>query len=233
MQIAQTSTINDVNAAASQNAATNQAAGQALAGATLDMNAFLTLFLTQLKYQDPTNPMQSYELASQLAQFSSVEQLTTANSNLVKLQSSIQALNNAQMVDLIGKRVTGQASTLQVTSGNVSTANYEIGSDGNVTIKIYDAQDSLVRTMNVGAQAAGKYQVNWDGLNDAGKKVSDGAYKAKVEAVDGKGNQLDVTTTISGVVYSFRLEQGSPYLVLDGPDGTKLPISEIVEVTPS
>ena len=47
---------------------------------TLNMNSFLTMFLAQLQNQDPTNPMQSYELASQLAQFTTVQQLSQATS---------------------------------------------------------------------------------------------------------------------------------------------------------
>ncbi len=202
-------------------------------GYNLDMNAFLTLFLAQLKYQDPTNPMQSYELAAQLAQFSSVEQLNKVNSNLTQLQTSLASLGNAQMVDLIGKKVVGQASTLQIASGNVSSANYQLGASGTVTVKIYDANNNLVRTINVGSQDAGTYSVNWDGRNDSGTKLGDGTYTFKVEAVDAKSNALDVTTTVSGTVYSYRLDQGTAYLILNGAEGIKLPTSDVIEVLPS
>jgi flagellar basal-body rod modification protein FlgD len=234
MSIMATQGTNDVGAASNQSTAGTQGTGQTSSTGKLDMNAFLTMFLTQLKYQDPTNPLQSYELAAQLAQFSSVEKLTDANSNLVKLQSYLSSLNNAEMVGLVGKHVVGQASTLQVTSGKATTADYQLNAPASsVSVKIYDENDTLVRTTSMGAQAAGKYQVNWDGCDDAGKKVSDGSYSFKIEAVDGKGNQLDVTSTISGLVYSFRLEQGNAYLILNGPDGIKLPAGDILEVTAS
>jgi flagellar basal-body rod modification protein FlgD len=115
----------------------------------------------------------------------------------------------------------------------VSSADYQLGASGTVAVKIYDANNNLVRTVNVGSQDAGKYSVNWDGRNDSGTKVGDGTYSFKVEAVDGKGNALDVTTTISGTVYSYRLDQGTAYLILNGPDGIKLPTGDIIEVSPS
>jgi flagellar basal-body rod modification protein FlgD len=225
---------NGLSAASNQSTASTQGTGQTSSTGKLDMNAFLTMFLTQLKYQDPTNPLESYELAAQLAQFSSVEKLTEANSNLVDLQSYLSSLNNAEMVGLVGKHVVGQASTLQVSSGKATTADYQLDVPANnVSVKIYDENNALVRTMSMGAQAAGKYQINWDGCNDAGKNVSDGLYSFKLEAVDGNGNQLDVTPTISGLVYSFRLEQGNAYLILNGPGGIKLLAGDVMEVSAS
>jgi flagellar basal-body rod modification protein FlgD len=224
---------NDVSTASSQYPASAQGSGQSSSTSKLDMNAFLTMFLTQLKYQDPTNPLESYELAAQLAQFSSVEKLTEVNSNMVKLQSYLMSLNNAQMVEMVGKQVVGRSNTLQVASGKSCSANYQLDVPAKVSVKIYDENNALVRTMNVGSKSAGKYQIDWDGCNDAGKKVNDGLYTFRLDAVDGNGNQLDITTTVSGLVYSFRLEQGSAYLILNGPDGIKIPAGDVIEVTAS
>lgn len=233
MSMVTSTATNEVNAASYQNTAASEGSAQIFGKNQLDMKAFLTMFITQLQYQDPTNPMQSYELASQLAQFSSVEQLNQANSNLVKLQSAVAAQSNAQMIQLIGKQVIGQANTLQVASGKATAAEYQVETPGNVTIKIYDQNQNLVRTMSVGTQSAGKYSVAWDARDDSGAQVGDGNYRAKIEAVDGNGNALDVATTVSGTVYSYRLEQGTPYLILNGPDGIRLPISDIIGVMAS
>jgi flagellar basal-body rod modification protein FlgD len=196
----------------------------------LGMNSFLTMFTTQLKYQDPTNPLQSHELAAQLAQFSSVEKLTELNTNLKEVKSHLASLTNAQMINLIGKEVTGLNGTLQANDGKVSSASYQLDAPAVATVKIYDEDGVLVRTISMGPQAAGRYEVKWDGRNDAGKKVADGSYSSKVEAVDGEGKKFDIKATIHGTVYSFRLEEGVPYLILNGSDGIKLPISEVQEV---
>jgi flagellar basal-body rod modification protein FlgD len=196
----------------------------------LGMNSFLTMFTTQLKYQDPTNPLQSHELAAQLAQFSSVEKLTELNTNMKEVQSYLASLTNAQMINLIGKEVTGLNGTLQVKDGEVTGASYKLDAAADATVKIYDEDGVLVRTIKLGPQDTGSHEIRWDGRNDAGEKVGNGYYTAKVEAVDGNGNKLDIKPTIHGTVYSFRLEQGIPYLILNGPDGIKLPISEVQEV---
>lgn len=216
--------------AVSEASTLNSADGSISSAGKLDMNAFLTMFTTQLKYQDPTNPLESYELAAQLAQFSTVEKLTEANKNLVTLQSYLASINNAQMVEMIGRTVVGNSNTITVDAGKVSDLKYELSTSGEVTIKISDAEGKLVRTIKVGAQDAGKHSFTWDGKNDAGETVSSGKYTAEVSLLDANGNTTEVETTVEGKVYSFRLEEGLPYLILGGSNGIALPISQILEV---
>jgi flagellar basal-body rod modification protein FlgD len=197
----------------------------------LGMGNFLTLFTTQLKYQDPSSPLQSHELAAQLAQFSTVEQLTTLNTNMKEVQAYLASISNAQMINLIGKEVVGTDSTLRLTDGKISNASYETAAPADVTVSIYNEDGVLVRTISAGQQAAGKHQVTWDGRNNTGQKLANGNYTFKVEAVGADGNQVDVKSTIRGTVYSFRLEDGIPYLVLGGADGIKLPVNEVQEIT--
>ena len=66
---------------------------------------FLRLFVTQLKFQDPLNPMDSAGFTAQLAQFSSLEQLTNINDGMKSLLLSQNSLQNALVTGLIGKRV--------------------------------------------------------------------------------------------------------------------------------
>jgi len=231
MSVPTVTATNDTTAASSIATAKNND----IFSSKLDGNAFLTLFLTQLQYQDPTNPMESYEMAAQLAQFSSVEKLAGIGASLEELRSSIASLANAQMIDLIGKQVVAQANTLQVTGGTASNAAYsfdlDAGSTGNVTIAIADENGNIVRTKALTSQAGGEYRVDWDGLDDAGNKVPDGPYTFAVKATDSGGNALNVTSTITGTAYSYRLDATTPYLVLDGPDGVKVPIGNLTEIT--
>lgn len=197
---------------------------------TFDMNSFLTMFTTQLKYQDPTNPLESYELAAQLAQFSTVEQLTQINSQLEEQEVILTAINNAQMVDILGNDVVGSDDTIQLKDGQISRGHYELADSATVTVKIYNDQDQLVRTMSVGAQEAGRYDVQWDGRSDAGEEMGDGNYYFDIEAVDAEGISVDVTETISGRASALRMEDGVAYLLLNSADGVKLPISAVIEV---
>lgn len=196
----------------------------------LGMDAFLTMFTTQLKNQDPTNPLQSYELAAQLAQFSSVERLTRMNSNLEEIQSYLASLNNSMMMGMIGRQVTGESDSIQVSDGGISKGGYTLDAACDVTVKILDDNGSLVRTINVGAQQAGSHDVSWDGRDGSGRRMPSGTYHFQVEAVDSSGRVLDVKTTVSGTVYSLRLEEGIPSLVLGGANGVKLAINQVTEI---
>jgi flagellar basal-body rod modification protein FlgD len=221
MSVPAISTANQINTTTSQPTFAKQ----------LDMNAFLRMFTTQLQYQDPSNPLESYELAAQLAQFSSVEKLTEMNQNLTRLGSYLNSINNSQMVNFLGRDVVGSSDSLLLTEGQISKAHYQLERSGTVTIKIYDQAGQVIRTMAVGNQAVGTYDVQWDGRNDQGEEVPDGSYKFAVEAVDESGYALEVPTTVSGKVVACRMEDGVAYLLLDSPNGLKLPLGAIINVT--
>jgi flagellar basal-body rod modification protein FlgD len=198
---------------------------------TLDMNAFMRMFTTQLKYQDPTNPLESYELAAQLAQFSSVEKLTDISAKLEEQQQYLVSLTNAQMVQMIGKEVIGAYDGIHVGDDGVSKGYYELPSQAaNVTVKIYSESGALVRTLNVGAQNPGRYDVGWDGKDDAGNALPHGTYRFNVEPLAADGSALDVNKFVMGTAYAFRMEGGVPYLVLGGADGLLMPSATVREV---
>ena len=94
--------------------------------AGLNYDNFLQLLIAQMKYQDPTDPMDASEQIAQLATFSQVEQSVKMNSNL---QSLIQANSFSQAADMIGKYVT---SADDKTTGIIKQV--EIYSDGLVAI---------------------------------------------------------------------------------------------------
>lgn len=211
-----------------QSSDTTSTLGAATANA-FDMNSFLTMFMTQLKYQDPTNPMESYQLAAQLAQFSTVAKLTEAASTLKNIQSYSAAINNEGMASLVGKNVTGQYSAVEVKTDSVSTLDYRLdAATSGVTVTIKDSSGNTVFTESRGDQAAGKYKIEWDGKDTSGTRVSAGNYTVEVQGADTDGNAKTITTTRTGMASSLVLDDTNPYYILS--DGTKLAAAGVVGV---
>ncbi len=225
--------MSDVTVQSSTNAAFSQSAQTAASSVAnkLDMNSFLTMFTTQLKYQDPTNPMESHELAAQLAQFSSVEKLTGIEKSMSQLQSYLSALNNAQMMQAVGKEITGASNVIQVSGDGVTKTGFQLGvSAVQATARILSQSGEVVRTLSLGELASGHHDLQWDGKNDAGQKVASGIYAFEVDALGSDGNSLDVETTVKGTAYAFRMIEGMPFLVLDNENGLLIPTSSVKQV---
>jgi flagellar basal-body rod modification protein FlgD len=199
-------------------------------GNEIGMDGFLNMFMTQLKHQDPTNPLESYELSAQLAQFSSVEKLSQIKTNILKEIDYLTSISYGQMTQMIGKEVVGVDDSVQLHQGETSKSSYKLDVPANVTLKIFNDNESLVRTISLGKQDSGTYDVQWDGLDNSGKTATDGTYRVEVEAEDPEGNSLDVTQTVSGKVYAFRMDQNNPQLIVGGVNGARLALGSITEV---
>ena len=201
------------------------------AASAMDANSFLTMFLTQLKYQDPNNPLQAHELASQLAQFTQVQKLSEATTLLQNIQSYSAAINNAEMASLVGKDVTAQYNSVAVSADSVGTLDYALDQPlQNVTVTIRDARNQIVSVENRGVQAAGKYQVEWNGKDTNGDRVPEGTYTVEIAGMDAGGDTATVRTTVHGTVNTFNMEGSNPYYILSGLSGIKIPVADVFEI---
>jgi flagellar basal-body rod modification protein FlgD len=194
----------------------------------LGKDDFLKLFTTQLRYQDPLNPMDSTEFTSQLAQFSSLEQLTNINeqmSNLVLFQNSLQ---NTLTTNLIGRKVKVDGADINLT--DTAEINYTLSGDASeVKISISDSSGKIVREVNLGTQTAGNQNYVWDGKDSNGITLPEGKYTINVDAYDAGGNTVEATTSIYGTVTGITFENNTTYLIIDGT--TKIQLSDIKEIS--
>jgi flagellar basal-body rod modification protein FlgD len=180
---------------------------------------FLQMLTAQLKAQDPLNPLSNQDFATQLAQFSSLQELQTMNTELGQaLQSNLlltQTFNNTMAASFIGKIARANSNTIEMgTAGNASLT-YKLGANAtNVTIDIKDSSGHIVRTLNPAAQASGEQSVAWDGLGANGQRVAAGTYTFSVNATDSNGKTVDVTTFIEGLVTEVRFANGGALLVV-------------------
>ena len=194
--------------------ADNVTANTAKASKSLDKDAFLKLLTTQLQNQDPLNPTDSTAFTAQLAQFSSLEQLTNVNETLNTLKLYQASSNNAQAVSLIGKDIVANGKSIEMKGGQPVSCDYELPAAAkSVVVTIYDATGNFVRDYQKTALAAGKQSLAWDGRDRNGNTVADGAYTFEVQAVDQKGAKLDVKTFSKGTVTGVTFEGGITYLI--------------------
>jgi flagellar basal-body rod modification protein FlgD len=213
------------NATASA-AATTQPAG-AIGKTSLDQVDFLKLFVAQLKFQDPMQPMDNYQMASQMAQFSMVEGLNKMTESIKNMETSQSSANQLQAASLVGKNVGVKGNGLTVSGGKVSEGYYQLEKPGRVAVNIFDSRGSLVRTLELGAQDTAKQKLAWDGKSLAGTTLPDGQYSFKVTAVDEKGQAVNVTTTMTGKVDGVSFDSAGTQLKI----GSKqVLLSEIIAI---
>ncbi len=207
-----------VNSATSTNNATSTTKGN-----IISKDQFMQMLVAQLKNQDPLNPMDGTQFAAQLAQFSTVEQLYNVSESMSNMSSSMSTMNDMQVTGLIGSTVTAEGDTTTV-NGSTSDLFYNLDGDTlQSTIKIYNSDGSLVRTLTVGSQGAGANSVAWDSNG-----LSSGTYTFDVAATDKSGASVDVTKMLNGVVTGVNYKSGTPYITVNGLD---VAFSSVTSVT--
>ncbi len=200
------------------------------ASSSMGKDDFLKILVAQLESQDPFNTVDESEMISQLTQFSSLEQLTNMNDTLTSMVQMLNVQSAMGAVDYIGKSVMASGYTLSKSGSSVSDVSYTLDSDVSaLTAKIYDADGTLVRSVDMGAQSAGEYSFEWDGLDADGASVVDGQYSIAFAATDSSGNEVSVSTMISGTVTGVSVESGAVMLSL--ADGRQVALSDVHSVT--
>ncbi|WP_319541015.1 flagellar hook assembly protein FlgD [uncultured Pseudodesulfovibrio sp.] len=197
----------------------------------MDQDSFLTILVAQLTHQDPLNPMEDTEMTSQLAEFSSLEQLTNINNGITSLGSSMQQSDMLSAVSFIGKEVKAEGYKISMTEGNASTIYYGFGEPvSKIMMNIYDSEGAIIRSVELGSKKAGSYQYEWDGKNEAGQSMPDGQYGIGILGEDLNGKHVMVQTEISGRVDAVVNENGTQYLRLsDGRFISFLNVKEVVD----
>jgi flagellar basal-body rod modification protein FlgD len=163
-------------------------------------NEFLTLFTTQLKNQDPLNPMDSSQMTSQLAQISTVSGVQQLDNTLQTMMTSNTALETAQSAGLIGHQVMGPGSTfnLPATGGTELGVSLQSPAD-SVKLTILNSQGVPVQAYDLGAQSNTVVTLPWDGSNSGGGSSPAGNYSVNVQATL-NGKSVTATPLVQGKV---------------------------------
>lgn len=211
-------------------AAANSAVAKSKATIKTTSDQFLTMLVTQIKNQDPLNPMDNNAMTTQLAQISTVNGINDLNTTLQSLVGQTDISQSLQASALIGKTVLVAGNSIKLGSGTPTNSAVELsGAAETVTVTISSSSGQTVRTIKSGAQQAGIVNTGWDGRDDNGKVVPDGAYTLSVKAVDAAGNVVPATPLMSGTVNSVAYSPQGPRVDL-GTTGTAA-VSDIKKVT--
>ncbi len=199
-----------------------------LAGkAVLGKDDFLRILVTQLRNQDPLNPMEGTEFATQLAQFSSVEQLiqmgeamTASTAATTELKLTAQTTLGASMV---GRDVLLDGAKVTVDGSDPSRVTFDLGTAAKtVSVRVLDAKGKTILSQDAGALSAGRRTVTLDTAN-----LKDGTYTYEVVAKDVDGKAVTTTPFTHGRVDGMAFSGGTISLRVNG---TLVPMLDVVEV---
>jgi flagellar basal-body rod modification protein FlgD len=186
----------------------NGAKKKATSATTDAQDRFLKLLTTQLKNQDPLNPMDNAQMTSQLAQISTVDGIEKLNATLAKLLSSSADSEALQAAALVGHQVMVAGNGMNLTDAG-AVGGIELAANADqVAVTIKDANGIVMNTVNLGRLEAGVHNFVWDGKTDAGVQAVNGTYSISVTATQGADKVGATALQLAGVQNINRSSQG-------------------------
>ena len=215
--------IQNIASAASSSTSSTSTTSNTSTTATLGQDDFMKMLIAQLQNQDPMNPMDSKDFTAQLAQFSSLQQLTNLNATMSSLPTYLQSFSNAQMANLIGDSAVANGNIINANGSSASIA-FTLPQDvQSGTVKIYDDKGAQVDTLQLGSLKTGSNSMTWDC-----SRFSSGKYTYQISAVDSKSNAVNVSTLMSGVITGASFKDNEAYLTINGQ---QVAFSDIVSIS--
>ena len=214
-------TLNQVLANSARTTTTDTSLGgasKAVAGSSsLGKDAFLQLLVTQLKNQNPLDPQDNTAFVAQLAQFSSLEGITSLNESVNSITGGLQSSQALQASSLVGRSVIVQTGEALVDPASEKPFNGTVvvkDANSKPTIKITDADGVVVRTIEMGAQKAGNVDFTWDGKNEDGELMPKGNYTFTASTKTDTGTTA-LTTYLPATVNSVTLSKTGGEVMLN------------------
>jgi len=191
--------------------------------AAMGQKDFLTLFTTQLKNQDPLDPVKNEAFVAQLAQFSQLEATVTMSGTLSDYVTSMSGERMMSSANLIGKTVSVPDGPALLAEGMPveGVVNLPTGADG-IKFDVFDSKGSLVRSQILGPQTLGDMTWSWDGKTDAGDVSANGTYKFKATVVSQGKTTNPLVSTMAYVTSVSQDADKSMLLQVQGGKTLKL-----------
>lgn len=173
------------------------------AGGAMGKDQFVKLLIAQMKNQDPMNPMDGTEMAAQLAQFSSVEQLMNIGTKLDAQASGnatmVESMNRNAALGMIGRTVTAVSDEVSVSKHTAGPIRVDVpGNGGHLVAHILNAKGQEIAKADYGVLSGGTHSLD---LSSALKSVPDGSFTVRVDNVDSAGKATPMTP-----IQDFRID---------------------------
>ena len=198
----------------------------------MGQQAFLTLFTTQLKNQNPLDPMDNQTFVAQLAQFSQLEasqSMKTSMDTLVKTMTGDRMLTGTSMIGrMVG--VNGGPAVLQQGRPVSAYVNLPNGADG-VSMQVVNSKGAVVRSQTFGSQPAGSMSLTWDGTDNQGTPLPDGSYNFIVTATSMGQTKTLTPDVMSQVISASNAGTSDGTWVLQVQGGKSIGLSEVQRVS--
>jgi flagellar basal-body rod modification protein FlgD len=196
----------------------------------LGQDSFLKLLVSQMKNQDPFDPVKNEDMVAQMATFSNVAGISEMNKTLKSVATQLGSANAAQAISYVGKTVLIEGDTAYPnTDGTLNAVLPLAEAADDVKVQISDSAGNLLRTLNYGFQGKGDLAIDWDGKTDSGGAAPAGPYKITATKLQ-NGTRVASTVNVWAPVTSVSLgsDGATPTLNLAGL-GNK-PLSAVRQV---
>jgi flagellar basal-body rod modification protein FlgD len=214
------------SAASTASAASTVAAASSTSSDIQDR--FLKLLVSQLKNQDPLNPMDNAQLTSQLSQISTVTGIEKLNTSMQSLATSFTSAQSLQSAGLIGHTIYTDGNTLGFNGSTPALGGINLSqSADNLKVNVLGPSGNVVRQIDLGAHQAGLVAFNWDGLSDSGANVAAGSYSFEIKATSG-GQTVPAASLMSGQVSSITLGTDGAHAIVNGIGD--VPVGQIKQI---
>lgn len=177
-----------------------------------NFDTFLQLLTTQLRNQNPLDPLDTNQFTQQLVQFTGVEQQLKTNEFLEAMMLANQSATTATATGYIGKVITASGSKSELVNG-AATWHFASDKPATITATVRDANGSVVYTQQ-GSVQQGESVFNWNGVGSDGKKKPDGSYSITIEGRDGNGKLVNIATEMTGEVTGADFSGSEPVLIV-------------------
>ena len=190
----------------------------AIGGSTLDQDSFLRLMTTQLKFQDPFDPLDNQAMVAQLAQFSSVAGISEMSKSLTDIASMLGDNRLSDAKEWIGHSILVPGNFAVANKDGEYTGEFELNQPTeNLSIDLLNEAGEIVMFAELGSQEAGPIEFNFDSKNAAGAPQDLGRLKVRVNG----GSISDLATWVPVASVQTSNANGPPILVT--PIGNVMP----------